>query len=59
MNKKNILWWLGLIVAILTTIITYSSCSVFAVTAGKSPSSSITTSTTTTTIVDSTKLIIK
>lgn len=26
MNKKNILWWLGLIIAVLTAIMSYCSC---------------------------------
>lgn len=26
MNKKNVIWWLGLIVAVLTAIISYCSC---------------------------------
>ena len=52
---KKASWWIGLIAAILSAIVAYSSCSVLAVTAGKSKSS-ITTSTTTTTILDSTRL---
>lgn len=52
---KKIVWIVGLISAILGAIISYTSCSVLAVTAGKSKSS-ITTSTTTTTIIDSTRL---
>lgn len=52
---KKAVWWVGLVTAILGAIISYTSCSVLAVTAGKSKSS-ITTSTTTTTIIDSTKL---
>lgn len=53
---KKAVWIVGLISAILGAIVSYTSCSVLAVTAGKSKSS-ITTSTTTTTIIDSTKLV--
>lgn len=28
MNKNNILWWIGLIIAILTAITTYCSCTI-------------------------------
>ena len=52
---KKAIWVVGLISAILGAIVSYTSCSVLAVTAGKSKSS-ITTSTTTTTILDSTRL---
>lgn len=53
---KKAVWIVGLISAILGAIVSYTSCSVLAVTAGKSKSS-ITTSTTTTTMIDSTKLV--
>lgn len=52
MKSKTYLWWLGLVAAIITAIITYCSCSVLAVTAGKAHST-ITTTTTTTTRIDS------
>lgn len=53
--KQKVLWWIGLIIAVLTAIVTYSSCSVLAVTAGKAKSSiTTTTTTTTTTHIDST-----
>lgn len=55
---KKVLWVLGLISAIITAVISYCSCSVFALTAGKS-NSTISTSTSTTTIVDSTKVTFK
>lgn len=57
MKKTKILWWLGLIVSVITAIIGYCSCSVLAITAGKAKSSiTTTTTTTTTTSIDSTKL---
>lgn len=52
MKSKSYLWLFGLVVAILTAIISYCSCSVLAVTAGKAHST-ITTTTTTTTRIDS------
>lgn len=55
--KKKILWYVGLIIAILTAVISYCSCSVLAVTAGKAHSTITTTTTTTTTSsVDSNKI---
>lgn len=53
--KKN-LWFLGLIAALISAAITYCSCSVLALTAGKA-NSTITTSTSTQTIIDSTKVV--
>lgn len=35
MNKSKILWWVGLIIAILTTIVSYCSCTA-GITFGKS-----------------------
>lgn len=35
MNTKKLLWWLGLVIAILTTIVTYCSCTA-GITFGKS-----------------------
>lgn len=55
--KQKFLWILGLIAAVISAVISFCSCSVFAVTAGKS-ASTITTSTSTTTVVDSTKVVI-
>lgn len=55
MTLRKSLWILGLIVAVLSAIIGYCSCSVLAVTAGKA-SSTITTTTTTTTRVDSNRI---
>lgn len=57
MNKSKLLWWIGLVIAIMTAIVSYCSCSVLAVTAGKAHSSiTTTTTTTTTTSVDSNKI---
>lgn len=57
---KKVLWWIGLVIAILSTILSYSSCSVLAITAGKAKSQiTTTTTTTTTTSVDSTNLFPK
>lgn len=55
---KKVLWVLGLISALITAAISYCSCSVLALTAGKA-NSTITTTTSTTTIVDSTKVTLK
>lgn len=57
MNLKKILWFLGLIAALISAAITYCSCSVLALTAGKA-NSTITTSTSTQTIIDSTKVVL-
>ena len=57
MKLKKILWFLGLIVALISAAITYCSCSVLALTAGKA-NSTITTSTSTQTIIDSTKVVL-
>lgn len=57
MKLKKILWFLGLIAALISAAITYCSCSVFALTAGKA-NSTITTSTSTQTIIDSTKVVL-
>lgn len=57
MNLKKILWLLGLIAALISAAITYCSCSVLALTAGKA-NSTITTSTSTQTIIDSTKVVL-
>lgn len=56
--KKKVLWWIGLIIAVLTAIVSYCSCSVLALTAGKA-NSTITTTSTTTTVIDSTTLNVK
>lgn len=57
MKLKKILWFLGLIAALISAAITYCSCSVLALTAGKA-NSTITTSTSTQTIIDSTKVVL-
>lgn len=54
--SKKVLWWIGLVIAILTAVVSYCSCSVLAVTAGKARSS-VTTSTVTTLSVDSNQII--
>lgn len=56
MKLKKILWFLGIIAALISAAITYCSCSVLALTAGKA-NSTITTSTSTQTIIDSTKVV--
>lgn len=53
---KKFLWILGLIAALISAAISYCSCSVLALTAGKA-NSTITTSTSTQTIIDSTKVV--
>lgn len=57
MSPKKIIWLLGFIAGIIFTTITLCSCSVLALTAGKS-NSTITTSTSTQTIIDSTKVVL-
>lgn len=57
MKLKKILWFMGLIAALISAAITYCSCSVLALTAGKA-NSTITTSTSTQTIIDSTKVVL-
>lgn len=53
---KKVLWILGLIAALISAAISYCSCSVLALTAGKA-NSTITTSSSTQTIIDSTKVV--
>lgn len=49
MNKAKILWWVGLVIAVLTTIVSYCSC-----TAGISIGKSNRVEQTVTNMVDST-----
>lgn len=59
MKKSKFLWWIGLVIAICTAVISYCSCSVLAVTAGKARSSVQTSTITTTTLsVDSNQVVI-
>lgn len=53
---KKFLWILGFIAALISAAISYCSCSVLALTAGKA-NSTITTSSSTQTIIDSTKVV--